>query len=77
MELEIWTDPEPTKKEPTRVRLVKVAGDRLKLCVVDAKGVPVRRGAITDLSGDGLNRRRGLSPDLGFPLDDEGRIRVV
>lgn len=76
MELEIWTELKPTKKGVTLVRLVK-EGRTLEVEVVDAKGNRVHGGTIAELSSDGFERTRCLSPDLGFPLDDQGRIRDV
>lgn len=76
MELEIWTELE-AKKEPTRVRLVKVPGGAIQVCVVDVKGQPVEDGTIASISQHGHRKWHGLDPDLGFPLDEEGRIRDV
>lgn len=73
MNLEVWTEPEPRKEEPTRVKLVP--GDiTVGVYAVDAKGRAMDRGLIGTLSSEGFHRCDGVSPDLGFALDEKGRI---
>ncbi|GAF96956.1 unnamed protein product, partial [marine sediment metagenome] len=37
----------------------------------------ITSGLIGTLNGRGFSRCEGLSPELGFPLDDKGRILVI
>lgn len=74
MKLEVWNEPEAKEEQPTRVRLRKDCDDLLILEVVDVKGFSVGCGQIGYVRGAGFHRCMGLSPSLGFSLDDDGRI---
>lgn len=57
------------------VRLIDWDVDSVALVVVDEDGRRLRNGTILVLQSDGLVRRSaGIDPDLGFQLDDQGRI---
>jgi len=75
MKLEIFGDP---SREVVRLRLVEDDDGEVSVCAVRANGECVDYGVLLSFAEDGRMRREvRISPDLGFDLDDYGRIKLV
>ena len=46
------------------------------LCVINDGGDPVEDGELFSVGPYGCFRTEGVDPNLGFPLDDKGRIKL-
>ena len=79
MRIEVWEPPEPTPEPEKVLRLRLRQCDRSgELWAVDEGGASPRKGShVAILSRNGLTRIRHVDPDLGFPLDDKGRVKLV
>ena len=76
MELEIW-DEKQDEEEPVRLRLVKRDSGDITLIAVDEEGDKIRWGNLLTLRSNGsVYRHEGVNENLGFDLDDLGRIGI-
>jgi len=73
MELEIY-DEEQEQEKVCRVKLIQY-GDEIALCAVDKFGNRKNGGSLFTLLPDGTAyRNSSIDEDLGFKLDEKGRI---
>jgi hypothetical protein len=76
LNIEIFDKPQESKPDPVRLRLLPGTGGRQVLYAVDRLGNPRFNGALLTIHPDGAVERHALvSPELGFPLDEYGRVR--
>ena len=70
-------DPTPREEEKiTRVKLLDYGYGIVTVIAVDKDGYEVAAGNLFQLLPNGkIQRVRCVNPDLGFMLDDEGRIK--
>ena len=61
--------------EEVGVRL-KDHGDAIQVVVVNRAGESRLNSKLLRLGPNGLTRIRTVNPDLGFPLDEHGRIKL-
>ena len=74
MKLAIYTDTPDVEK--TLILKLEHSMYGISLVVVDEEGAPVPAGTILDISGAGrVLFRDNVHPDLGFDLNDEGRVK--
>ena len=63
------------------IRFIAIVGDDYPFCVevraVDKNGEHLDRGMLAEFTPDGAKLTTNVDPDLGFPLDDKGRLRVI
>ena len=52
-------------------------GPGVYLLVVDAQGVEKFGGALVLLTNKGVELCEGVDPRLGFPLDEDGRLKIL
>lgn len=65
------------KDSPTTVHLVlKRAGSTTDVFARREDGGNIEDGYLAAFSCMGLTRKRNINPDLGFPLDEHGRIKL-
>ncbi|MEN6534511.1 MAG: hypothetical protein ABFD89_12660 [Bryobacteraceae bacterium] len=77
MKLEIYGKPAPKEEPPVRLRLVRALDGAIMLEAVDEGGSRVFAGNLLYFSETGrIIRQRGVSPDLGFDLDEQGCIKM-
>jgi len=75
MKIKVYTTPK-FKKETVYLRLVD-QGNRVVLQVVDDQGNRVNRGDLLSFRCDGsVIRQQHVNSELGFMLDDEGRLII-
>ena len=52
--------------------------DCIKLCAVDRTGTVMKQGNILSiLQSGGIKLAEAVNPDLGFQLDEKGRVKIV
>jgi len=74
MRLEIWSE---KLERPTYLRLIKTKDSCVELRAVDADGCLCGASVLLAITPDGyLERYEGVCPDLGFKLDECGRLRL-
>lgn len=77
MKLEIWQPTPEISKATQRLRLVQVE-DEIQLQVVELDGHSKPQGILVTLRpGQPLYLWPGVNPDLGFPTDPNGCLKVV
>lgn len=50
---------------------------KVAVCAVDEKGERLVHGYLLKITERGVVREKGVNPDLGFPLDEDGRLKLV
>jgi hypothetical protein len=73
MKLEVY-EPMVEKEQVVRIKLVKEEG-RVYLVAVNNYGATLIRGYLLRLTDGNLLRCSTVNPDLGFDLDEKGRIK--
>jgi len=65
------------EEQPTVIRLaLEYVGDRVRVVAVDEDGEGLLCSCLVTFRPDGtIHRHQAVDPDLGFQLDDEGRIK--
>jgi len=52
--------------------------DCIKLCAVDRTGTVMKQGNILSIEQSGyVELNEAVNPDLGFQLDEKGRVKIV
>lgn len=74
-QFEIYDEKLHNKEEPVRLRLLRRYGS-IMLCVVGKNGEPVPCGSILTISDRGIQLIGAVSPDIGLPLDNRGRVTL-
>ena len=76
LNLEIYDDTKPVVKPPVFLKLLSTLSD-IKVVVVNEKGRTLTSGHLLRFNNDGsVFTYPGVASELGFQLDDEGRIKV-
>ena len=69
-------NPQPEEEKITRVKLEDHGSGIINIVVVDKDGNEVAKGNLFQLLPNGkIQRLRYVNPDLGFVLDDRGRVK--
>lgn len=77
MKLEIYDEKKVEEEKKVRLRLVKNWDGHICLRAVDEDGDMIDRCALVYFSKEGhVGRYLGVNPDLGFDLDEKGRIKL-
>ena len=78
MRVEVWKSKEPTK-QPEQVVIVQLTGfsGMADLRAVNDNGSPRTFGLLATLTPMGMKLAESVNPNLGFPLDKYGRIKIV
>ncbi len=77
MKLEIYDDTTPEPESVVRLHLVK-HGSSIAVHAVDANGETEPAGRILLFHSDGTISRTGsMNSDLGFQLDESGRVKFI
>ena len=65
------------KSEEVYLKLQSFSGG-IKLCAVDRTGKAIRQGNILSIEQSGcVELDEAVNPDLGFQLDEKGRVKIV
>lgn len=78
MKFEIYDEKSEKAKKQDPVRLKLDLGfSNVRVVAVDSDGDVLPSGFLVSIRPDGIYLEPGVSPDLGFPLDSEGRLKVL
>ena len=65
------------KSKEVYLKLQSFSGG-IKLCAVDRTGKSMKQGNILSIEQNGcVELDRSVNPDLGFQLDEKGRVKIV
>ena len=65
------------KSEEVYLTLISFSGG-IELCAVDRTGKAMKQGNILSiLQSGGIKLTVAVNPDLGFQLDEKGRVKIV